>query len=244
MDYLKISISMLIISCLCNISCAQLRVGFYNSSCPRAESIVREVVLKSVPTGRRDGFVSDVFEVDLPGPELSISDAAQFFVVKGLTLNDMVALMGAHSVGVAHCGFFQDRLSDFQGSGKPDPTMNPALAARLSRTCGRQSRPLNKDPTVNLDQNTTLTLDNEFYHQVRSRNGILQIDQELALDKSTASLVFRLAANSSLFRQAFAAAMIKLGKVEVLVGKNGEVRKNCRVFNKSARPKTPKRKTH
>ena len=67
----------------------------------------------------------------------------------------------------------------------------------------------------------------------------MQIDQELALDKLSAPLVSRLAANDALFQQSFANAMIKMGRVEVLVGKAGEIRKNCRVFN----PTKPKGRT-
>ena len=186
----------------------------------------------NVSTGRRDGLVSDSSEVNLPGPSLSISDAARFFTAKGLTLNDMVVLLGAHTVGVAHCGFFRDRLSNFQGTGKPDPTMDPALAATLLKTCGTQSRPLSRDPTVFLDQNTSFILDNQFYNQIRSKRGILQIDQELALDSLSAPLASRLAANNNLFQQSFVNAMMKMGSVEVLVGNAGEIRKNCRVFNK------------
>nr|XP_027067605.1 peroxidase 44-like [Coffea arabica] len=186
----------------------------------------------NVSTGRRDGLVSDSSEVNLPGPSLSISDAARFFTAKGLTINDMVVLLGAHTVGVAHCGFFQDRLSNFQGTGKPDPTMDPALAATLLKTCGTQSRPLSRDPTVFLDQNTSFIVDNQFYNQIRSKRGILQIDQELALDSLSAPLASRLAANNNLFQQSFVNAMMKMGSVEVLVGNAGEIRKNCRVFNK------------
>ncbi|KAL3537972.1 hypothetical protein ACH5RR_001338 [Cinchona calisaya] len=318
------TLRILLLGCILHLASAQLRVGFYSSSCPQAESIVQQVVQKkfssdasitaallrmhfhdcfvrgcdasilidstkskssekdagpnltvrgyelideakknleaacpstvscadiitlatrnavalaggpayNVSTGRRDGQVSDSSEVNLPGPTLSVSDAAQFFTAKGLTLNDMIVLLGAHTVGVAHCGFFQDRLSNFQGTGKPDPTMDPTLAARLLKSCGTQSRPLNKDPTAFLDQNTSFIVDKEFYNQIRSKKGILQIDQQLALDRSSAPLVSRLAANDNLFRQSFANAMIKMGSVEVLVGNAGEIRKNCRVFNK------------
>ncbi|KAK4481818.1 hypothetical protein RD792_012729 [Penstemon davidsonii] len=186
----------------------------------------------NVPTGRRDGLVSDVNDViDLPGPDLSVSDAFQFFRSKGMTLNDMVTLLGAHTVGVAHCGFFQDRLSNFQGTGRPDGTMDPRLAASLLKICGTLSRPLNRDPSVFLDQGTSFAFDNQFYNQTLFRRGIMQIDQELALDRSTAPIVRGFAANGNAFKKSFANAMIKLGNVEVLVGKAGEIRKNCRVFN-------------
>ncbi|XP_027156408.1 peroxidase 44-like [Coffea eugenioides] len=321
---MEMMLKVIFLGCILHLASAQLQSGFYSTSCPRAESIVQQVVVKkfsadssitaallrmhfhdcfvrgcdasilidstktrssekdagpnltvrgfelideakrnleaacpstvscadiitlatrdavalaggpryNVSTGRRDGLVSDSSKVNLPGPSLSISDAARFFTAKGLTINDMVVLLGAHTVGVAHCGFFQDRLSNFQGTGKPDPTMEPALAATLLKTCGTQSRPLSRDPTVFLDQNTSFILDNQFYNQIRSKRGILQIDQELALDSLSAPLASRLAANNNLFQQSFVNAMMKMGSVEVLVGNAGEIRKNCRVFNK------------
>ncbi|KAL6555269.1 hypothetical protein OROGR_006527 [Orobanche gracilis] len=186
-----------------------------------------------VPTGRRDGLISNVADVNIPGPSAPIQDAFAFFKDKNLTLNDMVTLLGAHTVGVAHCSFFQDRLSNFNGTVKPDPTMDPGLAARLLKTCGKTSG----DPTVSLDQGTPPnTLDNQYYNQTVFKRGILQIDQNLALDRSTGPIVLGLARNKSLFMKNFVKAMIKMSKIQVLVGNAGEIRKNCRVFN------PPKRK--
>ncbi|KAL7225718.1 hypothetical protein ACSBR1_020972 [Camellia fascicularis] len=185
----------------------------------------------TVPTGRRDGLVSNPNLVNLPGPSLSVSQALQFFTAKKLTLNDMITLLGAHTVGVSHCGFFQDRLSNFQGSGKPDPTMDPTLVSKLFKLCGTQSRPLSQDPTAFLDQNTSFIFDNEYYHQIKLKRGVMQIDQELALDKASAPIVTGFASNAIGFQQGFAKAIVKMGGIEVLVGNNGEIRKNCRVFN-------------
>ncbi|KAI7990260.1 Peroxidase 44 [Camellia lanceoleosa] len=185
----------------------------------------------TVPTGRRDGLVSNPNLVNLPGPSLSVSQALKFFTAKKLTLNDMVTLLGAHTVGVAHCGFFQNRLSNFQGSGKPDPTMDPALVSKLFQLCGTQSRPLSQDPTAFLDQNTSFVFDNEYYHQIKLKRGVMQIDQELALDKASAPIVTSFASNAIGFQQRFAKAIVKMGGIEVLVGNAGEIRKNCRVFN-------------
>lgn len=188
----------------------------------------------NVSTGRRDGVVSDSSQVNLPGPQLSISDASKFFTAKGLTVNDMTVLLGAHTVGVAHCGFFQDRLFNFQGTGKPDPTMDPALTAALLKTCGTKFRPLKSDPTAFLDRNTSFVVDRQYYKQVVGKKGVMQIDQELAIDPLSSSLVSKLALDENLFRTSFSNALIKMGKIGVLVGKNGEIRKNCRVFNKGA----------
>ncbi|XP_058205450.1 peroxidase 44-like [Rhododendron vialii] len=185
----------------------------------------------TVPTGRRDGLISDPNLVNVPGPTFSVSEALQSFTAKGLTLNDMVTLLGAHTVGVAHCDFFLDRLSDFQGTGKPDPTMDPALVSKLFNLCGTQSRPFKKDPTAFLDQSTPFVVDNQYYNDILSRRGIMQIDQELALDNSSASIVSGFANDAVGFQRSFADALVKMGSIEVLVGNTGQIRKNCRVFN-------------
>jgi len=58
------------------------------------------------------------------------------------------------------------------------------------------------------------------------------MDQQLALVKSTSPLVTNLASNGEKFVKSFANAMIKMGNIEVLARKEGEIRMNCRVFNK------------
>ncbi|KNA08097.1 hypothetical protein SOVF_165730 [Spinacia oleracea] len=177
----------------------------------------------NVPTGRLDGLISRAAEVNLPGPSSTVSQINQAFRTRGMTLNDMVLLVGGgHSIGVAHCNFFQDRLSNFQGTGAPDSTMDRALLTRLQGLCG------NANPSTFLDQNTSFVLDNEIYNQLRKNRGILQIDQELALDPLSAPMVSNLAANNNLFRQSFVNALIKMGN---LPGTGGEIRKNCRKRN-------------
>nr|AKN79302.1 peroxidase 9 [Betula platyphylla] len=180
----------------------------------------------TLPTGRRDGLVSNPDDVLLPGPGISVSGALQVFTAKGMALSEMVTLLGAHTVGIAHCFFFDYRLSNYEGSGAPDPSMDPGLVAELNVTCAR-----NENATAFLDQSTSLTMDNEYFKQILLRKGILQIDQELALDRSTAGIVSGFASDRIVFQRSFAKAMRKLGSVQVLVGKAGEIRKNCRVFN-------------
>ncbi|XP_021888757.1 peroxidase 57 [Carica papaya] len=192
----------------------------------------------TIPTGRRDGLTSDINEVNLPGPQFSVSQALQSFTDKKLNLNEMVTLLGAHTVGVSHCSFFQDRLSNFQGTGQPNPSMDPTLAAKLSKTCSSDTSS-GRDPTVFLDQNTSSIFDNQFYKQIVLKKGILQIDQELAMDQSTRNIVLSFASNDVRFKQSFANAMVKMGTIDVLVGNAGEIRQNCRVFNKVAKPSTP-----
>ncbi|MCI32557.1 peroxidase 57-like, partial [Trifolium medium] len=58
------------------------------------------------------------------------------------------------------------------------------------------------------------------------------IDRQLALDKSTSPFIDGFVSNGDKFMKSFGSAMIKMGEVGVLVGKEGKIRKNCKVFNK------------
>ncbi|URD90456.1 peroxidase [Musa troglodytarum] len=184
-----------------------------------------------VQTGRRDGTISRASDVNLPGPSISVSDAISVFNVKGLPAEDMVLLFGGHTVGVTHCSFFMSRLYNFNGSGKPDPTMDPALVATLRRRCPQN---LVVDSPVNLDQNASSanTVDNSFYKQILAKRGVLQIDQRIALDAATSATVVLLAGERMDFSTRFGSSMVKLGAVEVLTGTQGEIRRSCRAPNK------------
>ncbi|XP_076915929.1 peroxidase 60-like [Bidens hawaiensis] len=184
----------------------------------------------SVQTGRRDGRVSRARDTQtLPPPSVSVSSAIRAFARKGLTPTDMIYLLGGHTVGVAHCSLFQDRLYNFQNTGKPDPTMDSTLLASLRKTCAQNAT---VDRTVNLDQNplSSKVIDKSFYNQIMLRRGVLQIDQELALDGLTKSKVAAVAASSD-FNTKFAQAMVKMGAIQVLTGTQGEIRKSCRAIN-------------
>ncbi|XP_030975433.1 peroxidase 60 [Quercus lobata] len=191
-------------------------------------ALINEGCRYDVQTGRRDGSVSLAQNVDLPSPRISVNDSIAAFARKGLSATDMVYLLGGHTVGVAHCSLFQDRLYNFQNTGKPDPTMNPWLASQLRPICPQNSTGSN---TVNLDQSSQSSfISKSYYWQILMRNGILQIDQELALDPLTRSTVQGIALFSD-FRSKFGQAMVKLGAVEVLTGTQGEIRKSCRAIN-------------
>ncbi|KAK6119871.1 hypothetical protein DH2020_046383 [Rehmannia glutinosa] len=168
-----------------------------------------------VQTGRRDGNVSLAKNVDLPSPSISVSDSIKSFAKKGLNATDM------------------DRLYNFQNTGKPDPTMDSSLLAALRQRCPRNA---SVDSSVNLDQNplSSMTVDNSYYRQIVMRKGILKIDQELALDPLSKPTVGAIA-NGFDFSTRFGQAMIKLGTVDVLTGKQGQIRSYCRAINKPSK---------
>ncbi|KAM3740758.1 hypothetical protein ACB098_08G122800 [Castanea mollissima] len=168
-----------------------------------------------VQTGRRDGLVSLAQNVDLPSPRISVNDSIAAFARKGISATDMVYLL--------------DRLYNFQNTGQPDPTINPGLASQLRRICPQNSAGSN---TVKLDQSFQSSFIFEsYYRQILMNRGILQIDQELALDPLTSSTVQGIVASYSDFRSKFGQAMVKLGAVEVLTGTQGEIRQSCRAIN-------------
>lgn len=181
-------------------------------------------------TGRRDGSVSRAHNVKLLGPTASVSDSIALFQKKGLTPTDMVILIGAHKVGVTHCSSIKHRLYSFNNTGKPDPTIDPSLVKVLRSRCPPYSF---KDSAVNFHQMplSPFILDNSYFKQLAANKGVLQIDQEMALNPTTEKIVRKLAKSLD-FPDRFRAAMIKLGGIEVLTGEQGEVRRRCRVRNK------------
>ncbi|KAL8128891.1 hypothetical protein V2J09_018046 [Rumex salicifolius] len=184
----------------------------------------------NVETGRRDGRVSLASDANanLPRPTIPVRSAIQAFVAKGIGKEDLVLLLGGHTVGIAHCSLFQSRLYSFNGvSGRTDPSMNPSLVPFLKRVCPRSGSGGN---SVFLDQSSPKSaniVDNGFYKAIVARKGILQIDQMLALDPSTKSIVSKYAADNSLFQIKFGQAMVKLGRIGVLTGSQGQIRKSC-----------------
>ncbi|XP_074293968.1 peroxidase 57-like [Silene latifolia] len=206
-------------------------------SCADIIAVATKVLIKlgggpdyPVQTGRRDGLVSRAKDArDLPGPFLSVEDTATAFAAKNFTIGEMVVLLGCHTVGVAHCVFFKDRL--YPGTSLFDPFMDPELRNHLMSTCP-QNTLVNSNFTL-LDQNPQRlnTVDNSYFNQIINRRGVLPIDQELARDPTTQGFVQQLSLNATLFNIELANAMVKLQALDVLTGDQGEVRKVCRSVN-------------
>ncbi|KAL8139494.1 hypothetical protein V2J09_005515 [Rumex salicifolius] len=184
-----------------------------------------------VQTGRRDGLISKAADAaNVPGANIPLTNAISALSKMGLNLNDFVVLLGAHTVGIAHCNNFQDRLYNFSGTGKPDPTMDPTLVQSLMSTC-----PSNLDGTQNqafLDQtaNSGDTFDTGYYKQILIKRGVTKIDQRLGTDSRTKAMVGNLAGDSA-FSVKFGKAMVKMTSFGVLTRTNGEVRKICSKVN-------------
>ncbi|KAI3963705.1 hypothetical protein MKW98_021945 [Papaver atlanticum] len=193
-----------------------------------------------VETGRRDGFVSLKANVNLPSPSITVKDSVKVFADQGLNKTDMVLLLAAHTVGITHCGQVHGRLYNFRNKGKKDPTMGDDLFNSWSKTCPKSGGP---DKEIALDQtpDSINIVDTGYLKQVKVQRGVLEIDQGLGIDPLTAEIVRSYADGplSKLFRSHFGEAMIRLGRVGVLTGKSGEIRRTCNAVN-NPKPSQPK----
>ncbi|XP_006362646.1 peroxidase 60-like [Solanum tuberosum] len=181
-----------------------------------------------VETGRKDGKVSLASNVNLPSPSISVSDSIKVFGKKNLSPIDMVYLLGGHTVGKTHCSLIQDRIYNFSNTGVRDPTMSNWLFSELIKKCPRVP---SFDNEIPLDMRTPSFVDNSFFQEIQKGNGILKIDQQLALDGLTKKIVGDIVKDPNFYAK-FGEAMVKLGRVEVLTDGQGEVRTSCRVVNK------------
>ncbi|TVU18017.1 hypothetical protein EJB05_34082, partial [Eragrostis curvula] len=177
----------------------------------------------AMPGGRRDGLISSASDVIqfIPSPAMNADQLIQSFGVKGLSADDLVALSGAHSFGETHCSFVTPRLYPTL-----DPTMDATFAGNLKNACPRNSggsRMLNMN-NVSADPNV---LSNQYYSNVLAGKVMFTSDQTLASSGNTASLVNQNAGNPVAWMAQFAAALVKMGQIEVLTGTAGEIRNVC-----------------
>ncbi|XP_020687124.2 peroxidase 5-like [Dendrobium catenatum] len=183
-----------------------------------------------VPAGRKDGRISQATEtISLPPPTSNLSQLTQMFANKGLNQGEMVTLSGAHTIGRSHCSSFSKRLYNFNTTVSQDPSLDPAYATQLKQQCPNSS--VSANLTVPMDPRTPNLLDTSYYSGILANRGLFTSDQTLLSNASTAALVQQNARNWWLFQSKFAAAIIKMGQIDVLTGSQGEIRANCRRIN-------------
>lgn len=170
----------------------------------------------AVPGGRQDGTVSRASMTgDLPPPnQRNVDLLAQYFYRKGLTLDEMVLLSAAHTVGIAHCSSFDYRLTSDQDKG-----MDPAFRNSLRSQC--QYNPSNYVP---LDAGSQYAFDTGYFSNVLANRTVLDSDAALASPR-TADKVKQWKNNPDWFKNSFAAAMVKMGSIRGSYP--GKVRLNC-----------------
>lgn len=141
----------------------------------------------------------------------------------------LCSFTGAHTIGFAQCFTFKYRLFNYKGSGKPDPALDSSALQNLQSLCSNQdSSNTNVAP---LDPLSIYRFDNVYYKNLLQNTGLLESDQALMGDSTTAALVMAYSMNPYLYSSDFAASMVKMGNIGVLTGQDGEIRKVCRSVN-------------
>ncbi|OMO96677.1 Plant peroxidase [Corchorus capsularis] len=180
----------------------------------------------TVELGRRDGRISTKSSVQgqLPHPTFNLDQLNSMFARHGLSQTDMIALSGAHTLGFSHCGRFSNRIFNFSPRNQIDPTLNFQYAMQLRQMC-----PRNVDPriAINMDPTTPRTFDNAYFRNLQQGMGLFTSDQILFTDRRSRGTVNLFASSNSAFQQAFVSAITKLGRVGVLTGNQGEIRRDC-----------------
>ncbi|OMO90622.1 Heme peroxidase, plant/fungal/bacterial [Corchorus olitorius] len=186
----------------------------------------------AVELGRLDGRMSTKASVrhHLPGPDFKLGKLKAMFASHGLSLTDLVALSGAHTIGFSHCSRFARRIYKFKSKTGIDPTLDQAYARQLRQMC-----PENVDSrmAIEMDSATPRTFDNLYYKNLQQGKGLFTSDQSLFTDDAMSrNIVNMFASNNTAFEEAFVIAITKLGRLRVRTGKHGEIRHDCAVVNK------------
>ncbi|KAL4319635.1 hypothetical protein GQ457_18G019440 [Hibiscus cannabinus] len=187
-----------------------------------------------VPTGRRDGRVSDVsLAANMPDVSDSIQQLKDKFLQKGLSEKDLVLLSSAHTIGTTACFFMTKRLYNFSPGGGSDPAINPDFLPQLKSIC-----PQNGDVNVRLpmDRGSGGTFDKQILDNVRNGFAVLESDARLYDDDTTRMVVdsyfgFLTPIFGPSFEADFVESMVKMGQIGVKTGSAGEIRRVCSAFN-------------
>jgi peroxidase len=180
-----------------------------------------------VNAGRRDRDASTFISVltNMPSPLYTIKDLIARFAQKNLNIDDLVALSGAHKIGVAHCSAVNNRLYP-----SVDPTMDAAYAADLKKRCPAPARGV-PDNLLNNSAVSPTVLDNQFYGNAMARRVLFTSDAALLNRTDTAAKVADMAAYPEKWIAQFALSMVKMGSINVTTGTQGQVRRLCRTIN-------------
>ncbi|CAH8370475.1 unnamed protein product [Eruca vesicaria subsp. sativa] len=183
-----------------------------------------------VETGRRDGRVTNINEArsNLPSPLDNITRLITQFDSKGLDKKDLAVLSGGHTVGQGHCPLIANRLYNFTGKGDRDPDLDTEYAASLRIKC----KPTDTKTALEMDPGSFKTFDESYFKLVSQRRGFFQSDAALLNNQETKSYVLKqMKRDGSTFFKDFGVSMVKMGRIGVLTGRAGEVRKKCRMVN-------------
>ncbi|KAJ1394125.1 Secretory peroxidase [Sesbania bispinosa] len=176
-----------------------------------------------VGLGRRDSTTASRADANnsIPAPFLNLSALKTNFANQGLSVKDLVALSGAHTIGLARCVQFRAHIYN-------DSNIDASFAKSLQGKCPRSG---SDNILAPLDHQTPTHFDNLYFKNLLDKKALLHSDQELFNGSSTDNLVKKYATNTAAFFKAFAKAMVKMSRIKPLTGSQGQIRINCRKVN-------------
>ncbi|KAG6683326.1 hypothetical protein I3842_12G006900 [Carya illinoinensis] len=203
-----------------------------------------------VLTGRRDSTSSFYQEAlaGIPRPDDDITQTLHLFSRRGFDERETVSLLGGHSIGKIGCDIIQKRVSDFNGTGQPDPSISPDLIKEMIQKCQGGNQTTSHPPpspltslemnesavglsylqTLSSSMSSGVGFDTHYYRGLLRGRGLLFSDQQLMAEEKTARLVRAYASDDgSTFRMDFARSLMKMSSLSVLTGTQGLVRRNC-----------------
>ncbi|CAF2063032.1 hypothetical protein HID58_072800 [Brassica napus] len=189
-----------------------------------------------VPVGRKDSKTAsyELATTNLPTPEEGLVSIISKFYYQGLSVEDMVALVGAHTIGKAQCRNFRSRIyGDFRVTSALNPVSETYLTS-LRELCPESSGEGDSNVTA-MDNVTPNLFDNSIYHTLLRGEGLLNSDHEMYSSMfgiQTRRIVSKYAEDPVAFFEQFSKSMVKMGNIlnsKSLV--DGEVRRNCRFVN-------------
>lgn len=138
----------------------------------------------------------------------------------------------------AHCTAFSDRLYNFSATGVADPTLDKPFLAQLQHACPASSSGggggVYPEFVVPMEPHTPHALDTLYYWGVLRNRGLFASDQALLASAPTAAQARQSAYGGYPLKLKFAAAMVKMGQLQVLTGGGGgggQVRAKCSAVN-------------
>ncbi|KAG8051992.1 hypothetical protein GUJ93_ZPchr0001g31630 [Zizania palustris] len=195
-----------------------------------------------VPAGRLDGFVSNADEAqkELPDSTFTVQQLIDNFAAKNFTIEELVILSGAHSIGAGHCSSFTGRLT------APPEQITPAYRDLLNYKCHQGPDP---DVVNNIRDEDYATvarfmpgfvsrvrkisdfMDNTYYHNSLAKIVTFNSDWQLLTHTEARSKVHEYADNATLWDVDFGDSMVKLSKLPMPAGSKGEIRTKCSSIN-------------
>ncbi|KAF8414040.1 hypothetical protein HHK36_002039 [Tetracentron sinense] len=193
---------------------------------------------EAVPNQTLRGFdfidrVKSLLEAECPSI-VSCADVlalvARDAVVAIISNSHSLIISGAHTIGIAHCSSFTNRLYNFNGVGDQDPALDSEYAENLmAKKC---KTPNDNTTIVEMNPGSFRTFDLSYYTFSLKRRGLFGSDAALITDSTSRSFITQLVQGSlKTFFVEFAKSMEKMGRIGIETGSSGEIRKHCAVGN-------------